>query len=64
VIAWHRQGFKVFWRRRSSRGKVDRPRILRDHIAFISLTGSQLTDLLKKLPDGITYELILDKEEP
>lgn len=28
-----------------------------------SLTGAQLTDLLKKLPDGITYELLLSKEQ-
>ncbi len=28
-----------------------------------SLTGAQLNELLKKLPDGITYELILNKEE-
>jgi hypothetical protein len=28
-----------------------------------SLTGAQLNDLLKKLPDGITYELTLKKEE-
>ena len=25
--------------------------------------GAQLNDILKKLPDGITYELILNKEE-
>jgi hypothetical protein len=35
VIAWHRQGFKVLWRRRSMRGKVGRPQILREHIVFI-----------------------------
>jgi hypothetical protein len=28
-----------------------------------NLTGAQLTELLKKLPDGITYELTLNKEE-
>jgi hypothetical protein len=28
-----------------------------------TLTGAQLNDLLKKLPDGITYELALSKEE-
>jgi hypothetical protein len=28
-----------------------------------SLTGAQLNDLLKKLPDGITYDLTLNKEE-
>lgn len=28
-----------------------------------NLTGAQLNDLLKKLPDGITYELTLNKEE-
>jgi hypothetical protein len=35
VIAWHRRGFKLFCRRRSSRGKLGRPRIPRRHIAFI-----------------------------
>jgi hypothetical protein len=28
-----------------------------------ALTGAQLQDLLRKLPDGVTYELFLDKEE-
>ena len=28
-----------------------------------NLTGAQLNELLKKLPDGITYELVLNKEE-
>ncbi|MBK8173470.1 MAG: DUF499 domain-containing protein [Sandaracinaceae bacterium] len=28
-----------------------------------NLTGAQLSELLKKLPDGITYELTLNKEE-
>jgi hypothetical protein len=28
-----------------------------------NLTGAQLNELLKKLPDGITYELTLNKEE-
>ena len=27
------------------------------------LTGAQLQDLIKKLPDGMTYELGLEKEE-
>ena len=27
------------------------------------LTGAQLNELLKRLPDGITYELTLNKEE-
>jgi hypothetical protein len=35
VIAWHRQGFKVFWRRKSRRGLIGRPPIPRKHIAFI-----------------------------
>jgi hypothetical protein len=40
VIARHRQGFKLFWHRRSNRGKVGRPRIPREHIAFIRrITG-------------------------
>ncbi len=34
VIAWHRQGFRVFWRRKSG-PPVGRPRIPRRHIAFI-----------------------------
>ncbi len=35
VIAWHRQGFKLFWRRRSMPGKAGRPRIPRRHVQFI-----------------------------
>jgi putative transposase len=35
VIAWHRKGFKLFWRRKSRRGHIGRPRIPRKHIAFI-----------------------------
>ena len=35
VIAWHRQGFKLPWRRRSNRGKIGRPQIPREHIVFI-----------------------------
>jgi hypothetical protein len=35
VIAWHRQGFKVFWRRKSRSRKIGRPRIPREHISFI-----------------------------
>jgi putative transposase len=35
VIAWHRQGFRLLWRRRSLQGKVGRPRIPREHIAFV-----------------------------
>jgi putative transposase len=42
VIAWHRQGFKVFWRRKSRQGEVGRPRIPRKHIAFIQrISGDQ-----------------------
>lgn len=33
------------------------------HFKVANLTGAQLNDLLKKLPDGITYELSLNKEE-
>ena len=40
VIAWHRQGFRLFWRRRSMPRKVGRPRIPRDHIAFIRRISS------------------------
>jgi hypothetical protein len=35
VIAWHRQGFKLIWRCRSRGRRVGRPRIPRDHIAYI-----------------------------
>ena len=35
VIGWHRKGFKAFWRRKSGPGKIGRPRIPREHIAFI-----------------------------
>jgi hypothetical protein len=34
VIAWHRRGFKLFWRRKSG-PLIGRPRIPRSHIAFI-----------------------------
>jgi len=27
------------------------------------LTGAQLQDIIRKLPDGITYELNIEKEE-
>ena len=36
VIAWHRQGFKLLWRRRSHSAKIGRPRIPCDHINFAS----------------------------
>jgi hypothetical protein len=32
-------------------------------LTVANLTGAQLNELLKKLPDGITYELTLNKEE-
>jgi putative transposase len=35
VIAWHRRGFRLFWRRKSRWGQIGRPRIPRKHIAFI-----------------------------
>ncbi len=35
VISWHRQGFKALWRRRSRGHRTGRPRIPREHIAFI-----------------------------
>jgi putative transposase len=35
VTAWHRQGFKLLWRRRSRDRHVGRPRIPREHRAFI-----------------------------
>jgi hypothetical protein len=34
VVAWHREGFRVFWRHRS-RGHGGRPRFPREHRAFI-----------------------------
>ena len=34
-IAWHRRGFRLFWRRKPGRGPIGRPRIPRKHIAFI-----------------------------
>ena len=43
VIAWHRQAFRLFWRRRSRGHRVGRPRIPREHIAFIRrLSGDHL----------------------
>jgi putative transposase len=35
VIGWHRKGFKLFWRRKSARRPIGRPRICGAHIAFI-----------------------------
>jgi putative transposase len=35
VLAWHRKGFRLLWRRRSRDRKVGRPRIPPKHIAFI-----------------------------
>jgi hypothetical protein len=32
-------------------------------IRISSITGAQLKDLLKKLPDGMTFELGIEKEE-
>ena len=32
------------------------------NINVSQMTGAQLTDLLKKLPDGVTYSLNLEKE--
>jgi len=35
VIRWHRQGFKLYWRRKSRAKKIGRPKIPREHISFI-----------------------------
>ena len=35
VIGWHKAGFRALWRRKSSGGKPGRPRIPREHIAWI-----------------------------
>jgi putative transposase len=35
VIRWHRQGFRLYWRRKSRNKEIGRPRILREHIDFI-----------------------------
>ncbi len=40
VISWHRQGFRLFWRRRSRARHVGRPRIPREHRAFIRRISS------------------------
>ncbi len=40
VVSWHHQGFRLFWRRRATSGKVGRPRIPRTHIAFIRRISS------------------------
>ena len=34
------------------------------NINVSQMTGAQLTELLKKLPDGVTYSLNLDKVMP
>jgi len=54
VIAWHRQGFKLFWRRRSTRGKIGRPRIPREYVAFVRRIS---TDHPEWGEDKITEEL-------
>ena len=36
VIAWHRQGCKLIWRRRSRGRRVGRPRIPREHWASVT----------------------------
>ena len=42
VVAWHRQGFKVLWRRKSRSREIGRPRIPREHINFIRrMSGDQ-----------------------
>jgi hypothetical protein len=35
VIRWHRQGYRISWRRRSRSQRLGRPRIPGEHIAFI-----------------------------
>ncbi len=35
VIRWHRQGFKLYWRRKSRAKKIGRPKISLEHINFI-----------------------------
>ena len=35
VIRWHRQGFKLYWRRKSKINRIGRPKIPREHIDFI-----------------------------
>jgi putative transposase len=35
VIRWHRQGFKLYWRRKSRAKKIGRRKISREHINFI-----------------------------
>ena len=35
VIGWHRKGFRLLWRHRSSAGRIGRPPIPLEHIAFI-----------------------------
>jgi len=35
VIRWHRRGFRIFWRRKSSRRPIGRPRISQEQIAFM-----------------------------
>ena len=35
VIRWHRQGFRLYWRRKSRTREIGRPTIPREHIDFI-----------------------------
>jgi hypothetical protein len=40
VIGWHRKGFRIFWRRWSRVRPLGRPRIGREHVAFIRRISS------------------------
>ncbi len=35
VIRWHRRGFQLYWRRKSTAKKIGRPSLPREHIDFI-----------------------------
>jgi hypothetical protein len=43
VIAWHRRGFKILWRKKR-RPSIGRPRIPRQHIAFIQRISTDHPD--------------------
>jgi hypothetical protein len=58
VIAWHRQGFRRFWRWRSRRRGVGRPRISHEHIELIKrLTRENVTCRQNRIADELRLEL-------
>lgn len=46
------------------RGDIGKPHaVRRQHARISAATGAQIKELLKKLPDGMTFELTLEKDD-